>query len=88
MEKILLRKAVIEDSLTYYNWVNDPIVREQSFNSPHKYKGVYKSGKSSWRMVCADVYYGVYKTEVDAAIKYNEIAVQIWGEFANINIIK
>jgi RimJ/RimL family protein N-acetyltransferase len=33
MEKILFRKAEIEDSLTYYNWVNDPIVREQSFNS-------------------------------------------------------
>lgn len=33
MEKIFLRKAVIEDSLTYYNWVNDPSVREQSFNS-------------------------------------------------------
>ena len=33
METILIRKAVIEDSLTYYNWVNDPIVREQSFNS-------------------------------------------------------
>ncbi len=33
MEQILIRKAVIEDSLTFYNWVNDPIVREQSFNS-------------------------------------------------------
>uniref|UniRef100_UPI004048D8EC GNAT family N-acetyltransferase n=1 Tax=Algoriphagus sp. TaxID=1872435 RepID=UPI004048D8EC len=33
MEKILIRKAVIEDSLTYFNWVNDPVVREQSYNS-------------------------------------------------------
>jgi len=62
--------------------------REQNINSPHKYKGVYKSGKASWRMMCADKYYGVYKTEVEAAIKYNEIAIQRWGEFANLNIIK
>ena len=33
MEKILIRKAVIEDSLTYFNWANDPMVREQSYNS-------------------------------------------------------
>ncbi len=33
MEQILIRKAVIEDSITYFNWVNDPMVREQSYNS-------------------------------------------------------
>lgn len=28
-----LRKATIEDAEKYYSWVNDPVVREQSFNS-------------------------------------------------------
>jgi len=28
-----LRKATIEDVEKYFNWVNDPVVREQSYNS-------------------------------------------------------
>jgi hypothetical protein len=62
--------------------------REKQYNSSNDYKGVYQSGKSSWRMMCAGKYYGVYKTEVEAALKYNEVALERWGEFANINIIK
>ena len=27
------RKAQIDDLQLYFNWVNDPIVREQSYNS-------------------------------------------------------
>ncbi len=27
------RKASLEDSIVYFNWANDPIVREQSYNS-------------------------------------------------------
>lgn len=33
MEKVFFRKANISDAKCYYNWLNDPTVREQSFNS-------------------------------------------------------
>jgi hypothetical protein len=62
--------------------------RDKRYNSPNEYKGVSKSGKSTWRMQCAGKYYGVFKTKEEAAMKYNKVAIERWGEFANLNIIK
>ena len=52
------------------------------------YKGVSKSGKK-WRayIVLNDkqIYIGTFSKKEDAALAYNERALQIFGQFANIN---
>lgn len=61
-------------------------------NSVSKYLGVspfVKNGKSKWRAnICKDkkIYHlGYFKTEEDAALAYNKKALELHGEFANLN---
>ena len=54
----------------------------------HKYKGVYKSNKKFKVQIMDNsklIYLGTYKTEEEAAIVYNNIAKNLYGEFAYIN---
>jgi hypothetical protein len=54
----------------------------------HKYKGVYKSNKKFKVQIMDNsklIYLGSYKTEEEAAIVYNNIAKDLYGEFAYIN---
>ena len=56
----------------------------------HKYKGVYKDN-NKFKVQIMDngklKYLGLYKTEEEAAIVYNNYAKQVFGEFAYLNKI-
>jgi len=63
-----------------------------------KYKGVclvirkYKEREYKYfqSYICHnkhDIYLGCYKTDVEAALVYNEAAIKYHGEFANLNVI-
>jgi hypothetical protein len=56
-----------------------------------KYKGVSSLGRGKgWRATIKKgetLHIGSYRTEQDAALAYNKKAVELFGEFANLNII-
>lgn len=61
-------------------------------NSTSKYKGVsYDKEKKRWASrICInskEIKLGKFKSEIDAAKKYNEAAIIYHGEFAKLNII-
>lgn len=61
-------------------------------NSASKYVGVSKAAtKGKWRAIIGkktgNISLGTYKTEIEAALAYNEAAKIINGEFANLNKI-
>jgi len=60
--------------------------------SNKRFKGVSKSWVSRWKaVIVADkkVYHiGTYETEEEAAIEYNKKAKELFGEYANLNIVK
>lgn len=74
--------------------------RSASLNSTSKYLGVslstvsnkYGSIYTSWKAAIQKdghvIHIGRFKTEDQAAIAYNEVAIKIHGDFANLNIIK
>ena len=57
-----------------------------------KYKGISKlpSGKYRARVTIDGSHFnlGVFKTEQEAAIAYNEWAIKIYGEFARLNVVE
>lgn len=57
-----------------------------------KYKGIekLKSGKFRARILINKkrISLGIFNTEENAALAYNEAAIKYYGEFANLNIIK
>lgn len=72
---------------------------QNAFNrSPRKdkYKGVtlrkYKSGKKSYRVAISFKgkfqWIGTFKTADEGAIAYNKRAIELFGQFANLNKIK
>lgn len=74
-------------------------IKENSSNrtayGASKYLGVcrsFRNGKVSWRAFInisdRQVYLGSFKTEVEAAIAYNQAAKIERGEFANLNVIE
>lgn len=62
-------------------------------NSSSTYLGVnLHSNKKAWECAISinnkRTYIGYFKLEKDAALAYNKEAVKLFGEFANLNIIK
>lgn len=67
--------------------------RRNNINSFSKYKGVnyhkkQKTFRANIKINGKPIFIGNYKSEIDAARAYNEKAKELFGEFANINIIK
>lgn len=61
-------------------------------NKSSIYKGVsWRTRQKGWRASIASNYryyeLGVFKSEIDAALAYNEKAKELFGEFAKLNII-
>lgn len=61
-------------------------------NSTSKYKGVHwRKGRNTWRAgIGIDgkaIHLGTFKLEIEAAKAYNEKALELFGEFANINAL-
>ncbi len=56
------------------------------------YKGVTKNRNSGWMVKIQangiPKYVGVFTDEEEAALAYNEAAIKLFGEFANLNVIK
>lgn len=55
------------------------------------YKGVCKNKKSWQASIKLDgkkIHIGIYKTEAEAAKAYNEKALELFGEFANLNDVE
>jgi hypothetical protein len=56
-----------------------------------KYRGVYKSKDTLWfariKHNRKDIYIGSYKTEVEAALAYNQKSKELLGEKAKLNVI-
>ena len=68
--------------------------KKSHINSQSKYKGVsrMKNRKGEYVYWLARVQFnkisknlGIFKTELDAAIAYNKAAIELHGEFANLN---
>jgi hypothetical protein len=66
--------------------------RKKEIGLSSKYKGVsYRSKTNRWRsLICINrkqIEIGVYKSEIEAAIAYNKKAIELYGEYSNLNII-
>jgi hypothetical protein len=67
---------------------------KQKRKASSKYKGVWKSRGKYWRASiqynrkCIPIYLGHLPTEEQAALAYNEKAIELFGEFAHLNIIQ
>jgi hypothetical protein len=71
--------------------------KSKKTNSYSVYKGVFKlkqkNLKKTWRAYIFDsdvkkrITIGYYETEQDAAIAYNQKAIELYGEFAKLNVI-
>lgn len=63
-----------------------------SKNNTSGYKGVTKTAEGRWRARITDngteVRLGHYDTQEEAALAYNKAAIEIYGEFAAINVIE
>lgn len=67
--------------------------RRSHKNSSSKYKGVsWHKRDEVWRVMImkegVSTYLGSFKNEIDAAKAYNVIAIEIFGEFANLNVVE
>ena len=55
-------------------------------NCKSKYKGVHwHSARRKWQIDCGGRYFGLYTDEEEAARLYNEIARDMYGEYARLN---
>ena len=65
--------------------------KKKSANKSSKYKGVqWDKRAEKWRgriKTEKDVHLGFFNSEIDAAIKHNEVALIYFGEFAKLNQI-
>jgi hypothetical protein len=79
----------LESNLRYAD-----IYQQRANTKPHKdkasdYKGVYyRKGKWESKLKHKGIYYrlGRYETEIEGAKAYDEKALELFGEFANLNI--
>lgn len=60
--------------------------QRQGIREKSKYKGVHKnSACATWTARCAQHYLGSFDTQEEAAKAYDEKALELFGEFANLN---
>ncbi len=83
------QKSNLRNCTTQENQFNVSKIRGKS-----KYKGVctYKNGKRELFRVFISInkkqtFIGYYKTEIEAALAYNDAAQKHYGEFAQLNVI-
>lgn len=66
--------------------------KSKAINTTSKYHGVRKTKFNTYQAIITkdkQVYcIGNYKNEIDAAIAYNKKAIELYGTYANLNIIK
>jgi hypothetical protein len=66
-------------------------LQKKNMQNKKKYRGVYKSKDTLWfariKHNRKDIYIGSYKTEVEAALAYNQKSKELLGEKAKLNVI-
>lgn len=63
-------------------------LRRGNKNSSSKYKGVtYRKNKDKWIAQFNGKYIGVFQSEEEAAIAYNEVAYEAYGKYIRLNCI-
>lgn len=85
------RRSNIRICTLSQNGANRPMQQ----NNTTGYKGVFYDARCIYRPYYSKVHYrgkqiriGCYKTKEEAALAYNKKAVELWGEFALLNIVK
>jgi hypothetical protein len=71
------------------NVMNTKNLKKQANGITSKYKGVsyYKKG-NNWEVSVGGLYIGRFKSEVEAALAYNESATSYFGKYARLNVIE
>lgn len=89
-DKLDNRRSNIRKCTPHENYMN----KKHRLGSVHPYKGVryrFKYGKWKWYARCRrndkHRYSGGYDTIEEAALAYNRLAIELFGEFAAINIV-
>lgn len=71
--------------------VQNRLNRGKTVQNTSGYKGVFRSGKTRWRAQIGwkgkKLFLGSFETKEEAAQMYNLKAVELFGEFANLNKI-
>lgn len=85
-DKLDNRKKNLRKCTPGQNLQNSSI--RKSSNKTSKFKGVgFHKRLGLWRARIKDSHLGVFKSENDAAKAYNDAALEMFGEFAKINVI-
>ena len=82
------------DNLRYASRSQNHANRKKSSESIFRYKGIRKKNdrfrNKPWQATIKKdyktYYLGYYETEIEAAEAYNKMAVELYGEFARINV--
>ena len=86
------RKENLREATSSQNAANS-----RSKNNTSRYKGVrklpdIKSGSRQWQARVKhnyrEIHVGCFHTEEEAALAYNEKAVELWGEHAHLNKVE
>ena len=79
-----------KENLRLCTYSQNNMNKKRHSDSKSNYKGVSKH-RSKWRATITKeyktYYLGLYKTDIEAAIAYNEKATELFGEFAVLNDI-
>lgn len=63
--------------------------RQKKKPATSKYKGVTKRpNKQTYEVSCGGKYVGSFATEKEAALAYNTKAIELYGEFAKLNVVE
>lgn len=81
-----------KENLRICTGVQNRLNRSKTIKSTSGYKGVFKTYKNKWRAQIGwknkKYYLGSYDTKEEAALIYNMKAIELFGEYANLNVIE
>lgn len=80
-----------KENLRVCTGVENRLNRNKTVQNTSGYKGVFKTYNNRWRAQIGwknkKLYLGSYKTKEEAALAYNKKAVELFGEYANLNVV-
>jgi hypothetical protein len=82
----LKRKAVVEKSSEWSEKARKAGLA-QATKASSGYRGVYQTGKKTWKVRVGDKTLGYFNNPIDAAIAYNDAAFELWGSQAILNVL-
>lgn len=80
-----------KDNLRPTTYANNNTNKFPQKNNTSGYKGVHQRETGKWRAYFTlkkkRTYIGQFETAIEAARAYNKAALEVWGEFARLNVI-